>query len=270
MIYLFSFIFSLFTTFLYTNTKRNMSGFNVWQIIIMIIIFTIVFIVLSIAIISFFSLFVNRKKKVTTPSKFYMFLFNLLNEFAIMSMRIKLVVKNADIVNKNGKYIMVCNHVSDFDSMIISDYFNKMPIGWLSKEPNLKIPVLGNILYKYGYFAVNRDDDKTALKQMIECIRFIKSNDISYGVFPEGTRNKSADGLLPFRSGSLKLSQKTDCPILVMSIKNTQKIHKNFPFRRTKVILDFIEVIDSSVFDSKSTVEVSEHIRQKIYDSLFN
>ena len=33
-----------------------------------------------------------------------------------------------------------------------------------------------------------------------------------------------------------------------MSIKNTQKIHKNFPLRRTEVILDFIEVIIDGLY----------------------
>ena len=268
MIYLFSFIFSLFTTYIVSYIYRKV--ISLWLIPVLIIGLIVIFIALHIIVISICSLFVNRNKKVTSPSKFYMFLFNLLNEFALESMRIKLVVKNKELVNKNQKYIMVCNHVSDFDSMIISDYFNKMPLGWVSKEENLKIPVLGNILYKYGYCSVNRKDDKKALKQILDCIKFIKDNDISYGVFPEGTRNKSADTVLPFRSGSLKISQKTGCPILVMSIKNTQKIHKNFPLRRTEVILDFIEVIDSDIFSSKSTVEVSEYIHDRIYNSLFN
>ena len=60
-------------------------------------------------------------------------------------------------------------------------------------------------------------------------------------IFPEGTRNKTEDEMLPFKAGSLKLSEKTRCPIVPMAITNSADILENhFPkVKPTHVILQY-------------------------------
>ncbi|MBQ7308139.1 MAG: 1-acyl-sn-glycerol-3-phosphate acyltransferase [Clostridia bacterium] len=210
----------------------------------------------------------DKNKLVKKPNNFFYFMFLMINEFLCMSARIKVVIKNKELINKYQKYILICNHRSKFDSMIIANEFQDVKMCFVSKPENFKIPIVGSIIHKCGYSPIDREDNRSALKTIIKVSDFVKNNDVWYGVFPEGTRNKEAKGLLDFKSGCLKISQKTHCPICVMTIKDTNKISKNFPFKSTTVTLEIVEIVDSSIFEKYSTVEVGNMLREKMLNSL--
>ena len=60
-------------------------------------------------------------------------------------------------------------------------------------------------------------------------------------IFPEGTRNTSSDTLLPFKAGSFKLAEKTNCAILPMAITNSADILENHlpKVKPTHVVLQY-------------------------------
>ena len=70
-------------------------------------------------------------------------------------------------------------------------------------------------------------------------IEYIKRG-ISICIFPEGTRNHT-DEMLPFKEGSMKIAEKTGCPIIPMAITNSAEIFENhLPFiRPCHVILEY-------------------------------
>ncbi len=76
---------------------------------------------------------------------------------------------------------------------------------------------------------VSRDgSDVQAIK---DCLRILKSDGIVC-IFPEGTRNKSYDDILPFKSGASLLAIKTQTPIVPIV-----KVTKSKMFRKTHVIV---------------------------------
>ena len=93
---------------------------------------------------------------------------------------------------------------------------------------------------KLTVIGVDRTDMKKGLKTILTGIDQIKAG-ISMCIFPEGTRNKTEDEMLPFKAGSLKLSEKTGCPIVPMAITNSADILENhFPkVKPTHVILQY-------------------------------
>ena len=66
----------------------------------------------------------------------------------------------------------------------------------------------------------------------------ILNNGGTVGIFPEGTRNKGKEELLKFRTGTVRLAQKTNTLIIPFGIKNKYKL-----FRKS-VILEFGKPID--------------------------
>ena len=192
----------------------------------------------------------------------------IINEFLCQSGRIKVNFKNKHLLDKKQKYILICNHRSRFDSMIIANEFQDVNMCFISKPENFKIPIVGSVIHKCGYLPIDREDNRSALKTILKASDFIKNNDVWYGVFPEGTRNKQAKGMLDFKSGCLKMSQKTGCPICVLTIKNTNKISKNSPFKTTIVDIEVVDIIDSSIFKTHQTVEVGNMIKEKMLKSL--
>ena len=68
---------------------------------------------------------------------------------------------------------------------------------------------------------------------------------VSVWIFPEGTRNKNEDPteLLSFKEGSLKIAEKSGCPVIPVAMTGTAEVfEQHLPFiRPSKVTITFGE-----------------------------
>lgn len=64
---------------------------------------------------------------------------------------------------------------------------------------------------------------------------------ISVCIFPEGTRNKTADTFLPFHDGSFKIAEKSGAPIIPMTIVNSAAVFEDhFPkIKKATVVIEY-------------------------------
>lgn len=83
----------------------------------------------------------------------------------------------------------------------------------------------------------------------------------SVGAYPEGTRNKAADGLLPFHNGLFKAAKWAHAPIAVLALDGTEKIAKNYPLHSTRVTLRVAGVLTAEEVDATSTAEIGARVR---------
>lgn len=67
---------------------------------------------------------------------------------------------------------------------------------------------------------------------------------------------------------AFKIAYYSNSPIVVVSLLNTNKIAKDFPFKRTKVYLDVVDVIYPEDYKEKTTIEISEIVRNEIQEQL--
>lgn len=207
--------------------------------------------------------FINRKKPVKNPKSFYRHAFNLVNEFLIFWSGARVKVSGLEKIDQSKKYLFVLNHKSNFDTMLLANVFKRMPIIFLSKPQNFKIPIAGGFIHKYGYLPVYRDDARRAVKMIQDaCVRVEEG--FSVGVCPEGTRNKTEQTLLPFKAGAFKIAKNAKIPVVVACVRNTEKISKRFPFRRTTVYVDILCVLSEQQVALSRTTELSEQSRDII------
>ena len=110
-------------------------------------------------------------------------------------------------------------------------------------------------------------DSLTSIQQAVKRARTTLQGGMSMSIFPEGTRSK--DGKLgEFKPGCLKVAEKAECPIAVFALQGTEKIMKNFPWRKTKVSIDMLRVIQPEEFAEKTTVDISDEIRSEMLKKL--
>ena len=100
-----------------------------------------------------------------------------------------------------------------------------------------------------------------------EEIEYIKEDKVSIGIFPEGSRSKDGQ-LQEFKPGAFKIAEKALCPVIVCSMKGTINIHKNWPWKKTEIYMDILDVIDPSIWKEKNTVEVSEYAHNLILNNI--
>jgi len=182
---------------------------------------------------------------------------------------IKLTVIGEENVPKNETVLYVCNHRSFFDTVITYARCPKLT-GYISKDSMKKVPIFNIWMKRLYCLFLDRDDVRQGLQIILTAIEQIKSG-ISMCVFPEGTRNKESDEMLPFKEGSFKIAQKTKCPIIPMAITNSSSIlEDHFPaLKATHVILEYgkpVYINDLEKEDQKKIGTYCQSIIREMYE----
>ena len=167
----------------------------------------------------------------------------------------------------DSRFLFVCNHRSMFDPLMVIAYLHKWNISFVSKPSNLNIPLVGDIAYNAGYLAIDRENDRAALKTILTAADYMKRDLCSIGIYPEGTRTKDGE-LLPFHSGSFKTAQRANVPVAVACVRGTEKIKNRLFLRPTDVYLDILELIPADRVKAMSTAELAEYSRKLIEKGL--
>ena len=214
-------------------------------------------------------LLVNTKKEYDTHSKFYRFLVNVVTWLTLTFSRVRIHVTGKDLV-PDTNILFVGNHRSNYDSLVTWQVFKKWNVAYISKDSNFKIPVCGRLIRKCCFLAIDRENPRNAIRTINKAAELIHKEDISFGVYPEGTRNKSYQGLLPFHNGVFKIAQKANVPVVVVAIHGTEKIHKNAPWHHTDVYLDVLEVMSAEFVKENSTAVIGDQVQQLLLAHLEN
>lgn len=234
--------------------------------IVSIPVFYYIWMAISLLILLFFSAFINRNKPVDKPNKFANFLvYEVVFQINLVA-NVRLHKTGLSQI-PNGPCLIVYNHTSKFDPMFIMDKLHRKNIICVTKPENLRIPICGPFIYKAGYIPVNREDDKEGMKAILKAIDFIKNYNVSICISPEGTRSKTHE-LLPFRAGVFNVAKRAEVPIVIIGFKNTYQIAKNFPFKRTHVHMDVLDVLSYDNFKELTTGEISSLVRNYYVDYL--
>ncbi|MGN0819345.1 MAG: lysophospholipid acyltransferase family protein [Christensenellaceae bacterium] len=208
------------------------------------------------------------KKTPKKPGKLSAFFINVIVKWVCRVSNVKVHVRNGGLIEKDKRYLLVSNHRSMYDPLIQIACFNRCKPILISKPENFKIPLVGPIIRNAGFLAINRDNDREALKTIVKAIDYVKTYDYSVGVCPEGTRNTRSRDLLPLKAGCLKIATKPKIPIAVMTFEGTEKIHKRAPFKRTHVYLDVLKIYTPEEYESLTTTELSDEIAALMQENI--
>lgn len=177
---------------------------------------------------------------------------------------LKAQITGMEKLPEEGRFLIVSNHRSAADPMVMAHALKKYDVAFISKPSNMALPVLGKMAYGAGFLAIDRENDRNALKTILTAANYLKKDICSMCIYPEGTRSR--DGrLLPFHAGSFKIAQKAGAPVVVACSLGTDGVKKNiFQLRQSKLRMDILETISADEVREMSTVELAEHSRSVI------
>lgn len=240
-------------------------------ILITVLLFAAFFvgIVLAYVIILFVltELTVDIKKPQDKPSKFWVKQLNLLAEAICTVCNIRVHATGFEKIPTDKRFLIVCNHRSMFDPIVKIPLLKDYNIIYASKAENFKIPVGGKIMHKTGCLVIDRENNREALKTINKMAENIANDKASACIYPEGTRN-TKDKMLPFHAGSFKVAQKAGAPVVVISLRNTDKVSKNAPFKKTDVYIDVLKIIDGEFVKNNPTKATADIAQKLIQDKL--
>jgi len=182
----------------------------------------------------------------------------------LSKLNLEVIVNNKERLPKDGKFLLVSNHRSIIDPLIIEIALKDTNIFglWIAKQELANSPFFATFVNNAGTILLKREN-----KSMSDFFKTIKSN-VAKGdsifIFPEGTRNKTKSVISEFKGGTQIIALKNRLPILPVYIKTNAD-----------------EVLQAALQDNSTTrqitIEIGELIDYKtktgleeVYKNAFN
>ncbi len=166
---------------------------------------------------------------------------------------------------KKGKtYIIVCNHNALIDVPVSSP---GIPGGnkTIAKAEMAKIPLFG-LIYKTGSILVDRKNEKSRRESFTK-MKEVLDMGLHMCIYPEGTRNLTAEPIKSFHDGAFRLAVSTGNPIIPMIIFNSRKANppnKGFFLLPVRLYMHFLPEINVM------PDERVEELKARVFDLMKN
>ena len=203
---------------------------------------------------------VDTDKPQEKDSKFYRLMAKYYMRMLFPMAGVRFHVQGMEKLPKDGRFMMVCNHIHDLDAGVLLHCFADSQLRFIAKREIKDMFVVGPVLHKLGCQLINRENDREALKTIIKCIQIIKDDEGSVMVFPEGY--VSIDGTLKhFRPGVFKIAQKANVPVVICTIKGTKEVFPNLKrLKRSHIHMHLVEVISAQQVKEATTLDLAEQV----------
>lgn len=161
--------------------------------------------------------------------------------------------ENKGVIPKDGPIIICGNHLHILDQCLPIMCTKRM-VHYMAKKEYFD----GKYAWFFkavGCISVNRQIHDTDAKN---AALDILKNGYALGIFPEGTRNKTNEPLLPFKMGAVSMAQKTGATIVPFAITGKYKFWHN------NLKVTFLEPFKVGPDDNLE--EVNERLRNMILE----
>lgn len=169
-----------------------------------------------------------------------------------------LKVKGKQYFEKGKAYIVTFNHNSLMDVPLSCPYVPG-PNKTIAKSSFTKVPLFG-FYYMKGSVLVDRKSEESR-RSSFEKMKAVLRKGMHMCIYPEGTRNRTAEPLKKFHDGAFRLAAETGTPIIPAVIFNTKKVlpvGKGFWFWPHRLEMHFLPAVEV-------TGKTAEILREEIF-----
>ena len=170
-------------------------------------------------------------KKKTKKKKFFMYhVYRVVLGF-IFKLYYNPKIINKSAIPKDGPIIIVGNHKHVYDQCL-TIIATKRSIRYMAKKEYFDNKKLAWFFKSAGCIPVDRSKkDNASVTSALEVL----NDGGAIGLFPEGTRNKTKEFLLPFKFGAVSMASKTNATIVPFGLTGDYKFRsKNLTVRYGK------------------------------------
>lgn len=231
-----------------------------WMLPMLALGILLLLILLAFAFLCLLAAVVDLDKEQDHDSKLYRKTVELYLDAALPPLRWNVKSKGMEKVPADRRFMLVCNHVSLADPVVLLHVFAGRQVAFISKKENQKMFLVGKVMHKMLCQPLDRENDREALKTILRCIQLLKEDKASIGVFPEGYIHADKK-LHHFRPGVFKIAQKTGVPIVVCTLKNTRDAIPNLlHHRHSNIEVSVLEVIAPEEYAGQPTTEIARRV----------
>jgi len=172
-------------------------------------------------------------------------------------------IKNKDKILKGKSYIIISNHQSLCDIIVLVTTLG-IQYRWFIKKEILKTPIFGYALYASRNIFIDRSNTARAIESINKGIDRLPK-DVSIMVFPEGTR--SPDGQIhEFKKGGFVTAVRRKIPILPVTVNGSRRVlpKKSLTLKPGKIQVVIGDPIDTSGYTTDTVQKLIDKTRQTI------
>lgn len=165
--------------------------------------------------------------------------------------------------------IYVVNHQSGLDMATFGQIYPQRTIVIGKKEVKW-IPFFGLFFMAAGNIAIDRNKTSKAVAGLKQAVEVVKMKKVSIWIFPEGTRNASGEGLLPFKRGPFHMACQAGVPIVPLVSSPLKKLFSWKERRLTPGVLKIkiLPPIDTRGIDESKMEQLAQETREKMLKAL--
>nr|BAN21208.1 1-acyl-sn-glycerol-3-phosphate acyltransferase [Riptortus pedestris] len=173
-------------------------------------------------------------------------------------------LRNGQFLKEDRGAVICANHQSIFDIMGMFNIWDVMDkCTAVARKELLYVIPFGPMAWMCGLVFIDRVDPKGANVKLSAASRIINSLKAKFWLFPEGTRNKKAADLLPFKRGAFKIAIEAQVPIIPIVYSPYYFINsKAKSFGHGKIIISVLDSISTKGL----TLEDIDSLRFKTHE----
>jgi 1-acyl-sn-glycerol-3-phosphate acyltransferase len=179
----------------------------------------------------------------------------------------KATVIGEENVPKDRPVLYVLNHRSFFDILLT---YTRVPrqTGYVAKKEMTKYLTLTWWMMLLHCEFLDRKDLRKGMKTINDCAEKIK-NGISIAIYPEGTRNKGDEDMLPFHGGSFKIAEKSNCLVVPVVLNNTSAVFEDHlpKLKKAHVTVEYLPPLDVAAMDREARKALPETVHRQMVET---
>lgn len=185
---------------------------------------------------------------------------------AISAGNVDLQVEGLENLRHDTGFMLYGNHQGMFDVVAIAATCPP-PLGCVYKKEINSVPLLKQIYACTRSFAMDREDARQSL-QVIQAVTEEVKNGRNYLIFPEGTRSRQGNELLPFHGGSFRCAIKAKCPVVPLAFVDSYRVLDERGSKKVTVKLRYLTPIQPEEYAGMKAAQLAELVKERIQEAI--
>ncbi|XP_045452641.1 1-acyl-sn-glycerol-3-phosphate acyltransferase alpha-like [Melitaea cinxia] len=177
-------------------------------------------------------------------------------------LNLKWNLRNGKVLSKNEGAVIISNHQSSLDILGLFNIWGAVgKLAPVAKKEIFYVWPFGLAAYLAGVVFIDRKNTKDAYEQLKITSEVMVKQKTKIWLFPEGTRNKENDKLLPFKKGAFAIAVAAQRPIIpVVFSPYYFIIEKKYIFNKGHIIVECLEPVSTEGLTMDDVPDLMERV----------
>ncbi|XP_047539531.1 1-acyl-sn-glycerol-3-phosphate acyltransferase beta-like [Vanessa atalanta] len=175
-------------------------------------------------------------------------------------------LRNGEVLSKEEGAVIVSNHQSSLDILGLFNIWNDVgKLAPIAKKELFYVWPFGLAAYLAGVVFIDRKNARGAYEQLKITSDVMVKNKTKMWLFPEGTRNKENDTLLPFKKGAFIIAVAAQKPIIPVVFSPYYFINeKKYIFNKGHVVIQCLEPVPTEGLTMEDVPDLVDRVRNQM------